>query len=32
MYFIGATDKTGHGAQWPDLAKEAPYVIVKLER
>jgi hypothetical protein len=32
MYFIDATDKAGHGAQWPDLAKEAPYIFVKLQR
>ncbi len=32
MYFIEATDRAGHGTQWPDLAKEQPYVIVPLER
>ena len=32
MYFIEATDRAGHGVQWPDLAQEAPYVIVKLQR
>ena len=32
MYFIEATDRAGHGTMWPDLAKEQPYVIVKLER
>ena len=32
MYFIEATDSAGQGVQWPDLAVEAPYVIVKLER
>ncbi|MEI7729781.1 MAG: hypothetical protein WCO56_09420 [Verrucomicrobiota bacterium] len=32
MYFIEATSSDGHGIQWPDLAHEAPYVIVKLQR
>ena len=32
MYFIEATDRAGHGVQWPDLTKEAPYVIVPLDR
>jgi hypothetical protein len=30
MYFIEAIDAAGQGAIWPDLAKEAPYVIVKV--
>lgn len=32
IYYIEATGANGRGTQWPDLAKEAPYVIVKLER
>ena len=32
MYFIEATDRAGHGAMWPDFAKEAPYIFVKLAR
>ena len=32
MYFIEAIDKAGNGVIWPDLAKEMPYVIVKLDR
>jgi hypothetical protein len=32
MYFIEAVDKAGHGVMWPDLAKELPYVIVKVQR
>ena len=32
MYFIEALDKAGNGTQWPDLAKESPYIIVPLER
>ena len=32
MYFIEVVDRTGTGAIWPDLMKEAPYVIVKLRR
>jgi hypothetical protein len=32
MYFIEAIDKAGAGTIWPDLLKESPYVIVKLER
>lgn len=32
MYFIEATTRAGHGVQWPDLAREAPYVIVRLQR
>ncbi len=32
MYFIEATSRVGHGIQWPDLAQESPYVIIKLNR
>src|SRR5206468_6499089 len=32
MYFIEAIDKAGNGVMWPDMAKEMPYVIVKLDR
>jgi len=32
MYFVEATDRAGEGVQWPDLALEAPYVIVRLHR
>ena len=32
MYFFEVTNRAGRGAQWPDLAKEAPYVILKLSR
>jgi hypothetical protein len=32
MYFLETIDARGNGANWPDLAKEAPYVIVKVER
>ncbi len=32
MYFIDAVDRADSGAIWPDLLKEAPYVIVKLQR
>jgi hypothetical protein len=32
MYFIEVIDKPGNGLCWPDLAKEMPYVIVKVER
>jgi arylsulfatase A-like enzyme len=32
MYFIEVVDKSGSGAIWPDLLKETPYVIVKLQR
>ncbi len=32
MYFIEAIDRGGAGANWPDLAVEAPYVIVKMQR
>ncbi len=29
MYFIEAIDSASNGINWPDLAKEQPYVIVK---
>ena len=32
MYFIEAIDKAGNGVTWPDLSREMPYVIVKLDR
>ena len=32
MYLIEATDRAGHGAMWPDLLREQPYVFVKLDR
>jgi hypothetical protein len=32
MYFLEVTDQAGNGANWPNLTKEAPYVIVKVER
>jgi hypothetical protein len=32
MYFIEVTDARGNGANWPDLARETPYVIVKVAR
>ena len=32
MYFVEALGKDKVGTQWPDLAKEAPYVIVPVER
>ncbi len=32
MYFLETTDAQGNGANWPDLAREAPYVIVKVVR
>ena len=32
MYFIEAIDKAGNGVMWPDLEKEMPYVIVRLDR
>lgn len=31
MYFLEVTDKAGNGANWLDLTKEMPYVIVKLK-
>ncbi len=32
MYFVEAMDKKGNGRMYPDLEKDAPYVIVTLER
>ena len=32
MYFVEVTNRAGRGTQWPDLAKEAPYVILRLAR
>jgi len=32
MYFIEAMDEQGNGAIYPDLEKETPYVVVKLQR
>ncbi len=32
MYFIEAIDAAGNGTMWPDLAKDMPYVIVKVQR
>jgi hypothetical protein len=32
MYFLEALDTRGNGCNWPDLAREAPYVIVPVER
>ena len=32
MYFIEAIDARGNGLNWPDLAREQPYVIVKVTR
>jgi hypothetical protein len=32
MYFIEAIDARGNGLNWPDLAREQPYVIVKAQR
>jgi hypothetical protein len=32
MYFIEALDNIGNGTNWPDLAREMPYVIVTLQR
>ena len=32
MYFIEVLDDAGQGTQWPDLAKETPYIFVHLER
>jgi hypothetical protein len=31
MYFIESTDVAGNGANWPDLATEAPYVIAAVQ-
>ncbi len=32
MYFIETIDRHGNGVNWPDLARELPYVIVKVAR
>ena len=32
MYYIEAFDTMGNGTMYPDVEKEAPYIIVKLER
>lgn len=32
MYFLEAVDAAGNGANWPDLAKEMPYVLVSVQR
>lgn len=32
MYFIEAMDKAGNGWIFPDLDKQAPYVVVRLKR
>jgi hypothetical protein len=32
MYFLEVMDARGNGANWPDLATETPYVIVKVTR
>jgi hypothetical protein len=32
MYFIEVIDARGNGLNWPDLARELPYVIVKVGR
>jgi hypothetical protein len=32
MYFLEVIDNRGNGANWPDLAQEMPYVIVKVDR
>ena len=32
MYFIEAMDKRGNGRTHPDLNRESPYIIVKLQR
>jgi hypothetical protein len=32
MYFIEVIDTRGNGLNWPDLAREMPYVIVKVGR
>lgn len=32
MYFIEVMDKAGNGKIYPDLDKEAPYIIVRLQR
>jgi hypothetical protein len=32
MYLIEVMDKNGNGKIYPDLYKETPYVVVKLQR
>jgi hypothetical protein len=32
MYYIEVMDMAGNGCIYPDIEKEAPYVIVMLER
>ncbi len=32
MYLIEVMDNCGNGKIYPDLEKEAPYIIVKLDR
>ena len=32
MYYIEAMDNDGNGRMYPDLNKETPYIIVKLQR
>ena len=32
MDFIEAIDGAGNGTMWPDLAREMPYIIVKVQR
>jgi hypothetical protein len=32
MYFIEVIDTRGNGRNWPDLAIEQPYVIVRMIR
>jgi hypothetical protein len=32
MYFIEAMDAAGNGCIWPDLLKQTPYIIVRLDR
>jgi len=32
MYFLEVMDEEGHGTIYPDLEKETPYIIVKLDR
>jgi hypothetical protein len=32
MYYIEAMDRNGDGKIYPDLEKQTPYVVVKLQR
>jgi hypothetical protein len=32
MYFIEVIDRRGNGLNWPDLARELPYVLVPVQR